>query len=428
MPALPQTSDELLRLIERSGLLPLDAVQTRMEGKRAPQQALPFAKWLVQTGLLTTFQADQLLQGKSRGFFLGNYRVLQRLGGGATAGVFLCEHRVMRNRVAVKVMSQDLINQDEKNLQRFRREAQAAAALSHPNIVRVADFDEHEGRHFLVMEYVEGVTLEKWLQENPKAPAREHVNFILQAATGLQHISESGLIHRDLKPSNLLLDKQGVLKILDLGLAKFTDDRNDGLSKLQGSHIMGTVDFMSPEQADGGHEIDIRGDIYSLGATLYYLLTGGNVPFTGNSIGAKMIAIQFQQPKPIREFRPDVDPLLEKIVERMMAKDPRKRFQTPREAVAVLQGWLNRSKKKQEATKEGPPSIKTRKPPAVKVPMAQAVEMEDNRMPAVPLNKRPWLKWTLRVTAVLILVGGLAVIKPWSVGNKATAQAPATAK
>ncbi len=417
-----------MRLVERSGLIPLEDVRKRLKGKELPNAALPLAKMLVQNGVLTTFQADQLLQGKSRGFFLGNYRVLQRLGGGATAGVFLCEHRVMGNRVAVKVLSQDLVNQDQKNVQRFRREARAAAALTHPNIVRTMDFGEDQGRYFLVMEYVEGKTLDHWMQRNPNAPARAHVHFILQAAQGLRHIDESGLIHRDIKPTNLLLDKQGTVKILDLGLAKFTDDRNDGLSKLQGSHIMGTVDFMSPEQADGSQALDIRGDIYSLGATLYYLLTGGKVPFSANTLGAKMIAIQFQQPKAISEFRPEVDPLLEKIVSRMMAKDPAARFQTPKEAIAALQGWLKRSSKKAD-TGDGPPSIRTRKTAASAAPMPATVPegKTDWHTRARDWMRSKWFAWTLRAAVLLLIVGGLAIVKPWNFGHKSSAQPQTTA-
>jgi eukaryotic-like serine/threonine-protein kinase len=425
VPAQPQTAEEFLRLIERSGLMSSEAVQQKLAGKQLPKEPVPLAKMLVKGGVLTTFQADQLLQGRTRGFFLGNYRVLQHLGGGATAGVFLCEHRVMRNRVAVKVLSQNLVNEDENNVQRFRREAQAAAALSHPNIVRTIDFDEDNGRYFLVMEHVEGVTLDQWLKRHPTAPVRTLVQFILQAALGLQHIHLSGLIHRDLKPNNLFLDKQGTVKILDLGLAKFTDDRNDSLSRLQGSHIRGTVDFMSPEQADGSVEVDIRADIYSLGATLYYMLTGGHVPFEAESIGAKMIAIQLQEPKPIREFNPHVDPALQKLVEKMMAKDADKRFQLPKDVIEALQGWVSRSSKKMQAVKDGPPSIKIAKPSALKAPIAQAAKPDAEKH--IPLTHKKWFAWALRLTALIIIVSGLAIIKPWGSNNKATAQTPPAA-
>jgi eukaryotic-like serine/threonine-protein kinase len=419
VPVAPQSADEMLRLIERSELVTLEKIDEHLNGRKPPSAALPFAQWLVKKGLLTAFQADHLLQGKSRGFYLGNYRVLHRLGDGATAGVFLCEHKFMNNRVAVKVLTQQL-SVDGNSLTRFRREAQAAAALDHPNIVRTIDFDENQGRHFLVMEYVEGVTLDQWWKTNPSAPIGAYVDFIRQAALGLQHIHESDLIHRDIKPSNLLLDQQGTVKILDLGLARFTDDRHDGLTEMQGANIIGTVDFMSPEQTDGRKELDIRTDIYSLGATFYYLLTQGRVPFPMANVGAKMIAIQFQEPQAIVEFQPDVDPLLQKIVARMMAKDPAKRFQTPKEAVAVLQGWLDHAGKKKEVSKETTVAsgltLTTQK--VNRIPTTAPATQ--NREASQP-TRRGALKWVLRVAAFLFVAGTLIVLKPWGLVPKAAA-------
>ena len=414
MTALPQSADDLLRLVARSGLVPIEKIQAELVGQHAPDAALPFAKWLVQNGHLTTFQADQLLQGKSRGFFLGNYRVLQRLGSGGTAGVFLCEHKAMRHRAAVKVLSAELV-QDEAHLLRFRREAQTAAALNHPNIVRTLDFDEDNGRHFLVMEYVEGETLDQWMKRHPTASLRVYVHLIMQAVLGLQHVHESGLIHRDLKPSNLLLDRQGTVKILDLGLAKFTDDRHDPLTQLHGAHFAGTVDFMSPEQADGRTDIDIRGDIFSLGSTLYYLLTGGQVPFPGSSLGNRLLAIQSQNPRPIREFKPEIDPLLEKIVERMMAKDPAKRFQSPQEAYVILKGWLNRSTKMKI---DGATPVQPRpKPPARVKPVAKdnarALRVAVEAASVKPSHRAIWT-WSLSAAALIVVVGVLLVFKPWN--------------
>ena len=421
MAILPQTSDDFLQLLDRSGLVPQEKIKQQLDGQTPPTMAMPFAKWLIQAGLLTAFQAEQILQGKSRGFYLGNYRVLERLGGGATAGVFLCEHKVMRHCVAVKVLSQALLQEDANNLIRFRREARAAAALSHPNIVRTIDLAEDNGRHFLVMEYAEGVTLDAWMKQNPTAPQRVFVNFIMQATLGLQHVHESALIHRDLKPNNLILDKQGTVKILDLGLAKFTDDRNDGLSKVQGAGIMGTVDFMSPEQADGNPDLDIRSDIYSLGATLYYMLTGGKVPFPGSTLGAKLLAIQFKKHKPIHTFRPDVDRQLEKIADRMMSKNIADRFQTPIELIQALKGWLKAPIK--EVKRFSSAAIGTAESKALKtlqhaIPMAEPVEEKA----AEPIRKIG--RWWLSAAAFMLVVGGFAIAKPWNFGQKATAQTP----
>ncbi|MCE9534401.1 MAG: serine/threonine protein kinase [Planctomycetes bacterium] len=433
MAAIPQTSDDLLRLIERSGLVTLEKINEALAGRQPPSSLLNFARWLVKAGLLTTFQADQLLQGKSRGFFLGKYRVLKHLGGGATAGVYLCEHQIMKNRVAVKVLSQELLDEDESVLRRFRREAQAAAALSHPNIVRTIDLDEDNGRHFLVMEYVEGVTLDEWMKKNPNTPARIFVRLILHAVKGLEHINDSGLIHRDLKPSNLLLDRQGTVKILDLGLARFTDERCDDLTQVQGAGIMGTVDFMSPEQAEGIADLDIRSDIYSLGATLYYLVTGGQIPFPSHSLGAKMIAIQMQEPRSIREIRPEIDPLLERIIAKMMAKTAAKRPQNPRELSTLLQAWLHRTNKK--TVKQSPVPAATKPPMIPSVPAASLVEVRAPLHSSLPSastttkvkkpSRHKLFVWSLRAAALLILVGGLLVLRPWLTGQRAVANTPA---
>jgi eukaryotic-like serine/threonine-protein kinase len=408
VPAAPQTADEMLRLIERSQLVPLEKISARLNGRKPPVAALPFARWLVKTGLLTAFQADHLLLGKSRGFYLGDYRVLQRLGDGATADVFLCEHRSTKTRAAVKVLSQKHVVK-KANVLRFRREARAAAALDHPNIVRTLGYGEDDGRHFLVMEYVKGVTLDQWLEDTPNAPVRAHVHFILQAAIGLKHLHKSNLIHRDIKPMNLLLDRHGTVKILDLGLAKFTDDRHDGLSNMEGVDIMGTPDFMSPEQCNGSEELDIRTDIYSLGASLYYLLTRGQVPFPAGNFGARLIAIQFQQPKPVAEFRPDVDPRLEKIVGLMMARDAGKRFQTPQDVVDALEGWLNGDDKKKDSRRAAPAVTQSKQ----LAPIALQSSAAANQL-------RP-IKWALRVAAFLFVIWALVLLKPWNSRHRSAA-------
>jgi serine/threonine protein kinase len=363
------------------------------------------------------------MQGKSRGFSLGNYHVLSRLGGGATAGVFLCEHKLMHHRVAVKVLDQQLLRKDANTLVRFRREARAAAALSHPNIVRTIDLDEDAGRHFLVMEYVEGVTLDRWAKAHPAAPPRVFVSLVLQALRGLQHIHESALIHRDLKPSNLLLDKQGAVKILDLGLAKFVDDDNDGLSKLQGANIMGTIDFMSPEQAHGEIVLDIRTDIYSLGATLYYLLTGGEAPFPGGLPGAKMLAIQFQEPPPIRQFRPDLDPRLEAIIDCMMEKDREERYQTPSEAFEALNAWMRHSKKK-SSNKSVSSKARDKQPKKSEASIPVAGPIAESKESIDRSSSPSRSTWMLRGAALGLIAAAVLMWKPWSLGHKATAQTP----
>lgn len=336
---LLQTCDDFVRTVRKSGLLADEQLDQFLNRPNVPEEPLALAKAMIAEDLITGFQAEQLLQGKSRGFNMGRYRILKRLGGGSTGTVFLCEHLVMHHRVALKVLSREWMDHEPTALARFRREARSASALQHPNIVKTIDLDQDDERHYLVMEYVEGVALDVLLKHKKQLPIRETVGFIIQALQGLQHIHECGMIHRDLKPGNLLLDHEGIVKILDLGLARFTDHRAENLTVQQGSLIMGTVDFMSPEQAASNGPIDIRSDIYSLGATLYMLLTGKAVVPDGTT-ASKILALQFHPPRPIPTLRPEVDGKLDAIIGRMIAKNPALRPQTPREAINALTEWL----------------------------------------------------------------------------------------
>jgi serine/threonine protein kinase len=293
---------------------------------------------LVGDGLLTRFQAGQLLQGKWRNFILsGKYKVLGPLGAGGMGYVYLCEHQIMRRRVAIKVLPPS--SSDSASLQRFHREARAVAQLKHTNIVGGYDIDRDGKRHFLVMEYVDGSTFQTIVKAHgPLTPLRA-AHYIHQAALGLQHAHEAGLVHRDIKPSNLLLDRTGMVKILDLGLARFFHDETDDLSKRYSGGPVGTMDYMAPEQALNSHLADIRSDIYSLGATFYFLLAGHS-PFQDGNALQKLIRHQFAPPQPIREIRPDVPEELDAIVGRMMAKDPAARYQTPAEVAEALVPWI----------------------------------------------------------------------------------------
>src|SRR5207247_730125 len=211
------------------------------------------------------FQAEQFLAGKWRRFTLGKYKVLERLGAGGMGSVYLCEHKLMRRRVAVKVLPTAKAA-DPASLERFYREARAVAALDHPNIIRAYDVDHEEDLHFLVMEYVDGLSLQDLVRKSgPLAPATA-ANYIGQAARGLQHAHEvAGLVHRDIKPGNLIVDRGGTVKILDMGLARFFNDQDDMLTQKYDENVLGTADYLAPEQALDSHNVDIRADVYSLG-------------------------------------------------------------------------------------------------------------------------------------------------------------------
>jgi serine/threonine protein kinase len=342
---VPTTIAEFLALARHSGVVDVAALDACIERHRAadslPERPKSLARLLIRDGLLTFFQAEQFLLGKNRGFILGKYLVIERLGIGGMGIVYLCEHMAMHRRVAVKVLSSHLA-EDAWSRDRFFREAQAAAALDHRNIVRAHDFDQDGDLQFLVMEYVDGTALDRIVQKRGRMDVLRSVHYIRQAAQGLQHAHEAGVVHRDIKPGNLLLNRRGVVKILDMGLARFYHDQTDApVTPGDKKRMLGTADYLAPEQALNSHDVDIRADLYSLGATFYYILTA-NPPFTDRSIAQKLIAHQAREPQPIRELRPRVPEELAAIIQKMMAKDPARRYATPAEVVQALAPWARR--------------------------------------------------------------------------------------
>jgi serine/threonine protein kinase len=249
--------------------------------------------------------------------------------------VFLCEHLMLRRQVAIKVLPRSRTD-NPMHVERFYREARAVAALDHPNIVRCFDVDRDGPSHFMVMEYVDGQSLDAITsRRGPMEPLRA-AHYIRQAALGLQHAHEAGWVHRDIKPANILLDRTGTVKLLDLGLARLFHDQADNLTQqFHERAVLGTADYIAPEQALASHDVDIRADIYSLGATAYFLLTG-RVLFPEGSITQKLIWHQMREPQPIAELRPEVPEALIAVVCKMMAKAPVERYQTPVEVANAL--------------------------------------------------------------------------------------------
>jgi eukaryotic-like serine/threonine-protein kinase len=340
MPA-PASNDELLELVRKSGVMDdkrLEAhVQKLREGGTLPAEPSKLASVLVRDGLLTNFQAEQLLQGKWRRFTIGKYKVLERLGSGGMGTVFLCEHKFMRRRVAVKVLPTAKAA-DEASLARFYREARAVAAVDHPNIVHAYDIDQDEKLHFLVMEYVDGASLQEIVKKSGPISVDRACQYISYAAQALDHANKAGLIHRDIKPGNVLVDRTGVVKILDMGLARFFNDDEDMLTRKYDENVLGTADYLAPEQADDSHTVDVRADIYSLGGTFYFLLTG-RTPFGEGSVPQKLMWHRTRQPKPINSCRNDVPAEIQAIVDKMMAKEPAQRYQEPADISNALQPW-----------------------------------------------------------------------------------------
>jgi serine/threonine protein kinase len=341
MPA-PTTNDEFLDLVRKSGVVDEKRLTTHLDKLRAagplPAEPVRLATQMVREGVLTHFQAEQFLQGKWRRFTLGKYKVLERLGAGGMGSVYLCEHMLMRRRVAVKVLPAAKAD-DSSSLERFYREARAVAALDHPNIVRAYDIDQDGDLHFLVMEHVDGSSLQEIIKRAGPMDVIRAAHYVRQAALGLQHAHETaGLVHRDIKPGNILVDRNGIVKILDMGLARFFHDEDDQLTRKHDENVLGTADYLAPEQALDSHAVDIRADVYSLGATFYFCLTG-RTPFAEGTVAQKLIWHQTRAPKPIRSFRPEVPEGIIGVIDRMMAKDVGQRYQTPQEVADSLVEW-----------------------------------------------------------------------------------------
>lgn len=329
---IPIMSD-VLKWASNTGLVDPSCLAGRTP---APTVAEEVAR-LVADGLLTSYQARQVLNGKGHRLILkGKYRILEEIGSGATGTVLLAEHLKMRRRVAIKMLPTRKAD-DPSILARFRREAAALASLDHPNVVRALDSDEEDGLHFLVMEYVEGIDLHRYAVSRGPLPVAEAVDAIVQAAFGLAHAHAAGWVHRDVKPGNLLREATGKVKVLDLGLARLFAGEDHLTSLLDGHAVMGTADYIAPEQTIDSSAVDHRADVYSLGATLYFLLAG-EPPFGAGTLAQKLLARQIRDPLPICDRRPDVPPGVAAALGRMMARSPEDRFPDLFEAISALRG------------------------------------------------------------------------------------------
>jgi serine/threonine protein kinase len=310
-------------------------------------------------GLLTPFQTQKLLAGKPRGLCFGRYRILDQVGTGGTGPVFKAVHRTMKRVVALKVVHPRLLR-DRVTLDLFTREVLTASQLRHPGIVAAYDAGVIRRRHFLAMEYVDGPSLQQYVQTHGPLPVPLACELMRQTAEALQYAHEKGMVHRDLKPANLLVARPSrslttehqaggaapgcdltalpVVKIIDFGLARLHHSGGslaEGTLPVEPGAVWGTIDYIAPEQAQNIHAADIRSDLYSLGCTFYYALTG-QVPFLGGTAVERLVKHLLWDPLPVTTVRPGIPAEVEAVVQRLMAKDPGRRFQTPARLVQEL--------------------------------------------------------------------------------------------
>jgi serine/threonine protein kinase len=338
----PLPRAKLRERLEASALLTGDELQQSLTWLDAQSSQLG-RSWVVQAlaseGWLTPFQAMAVFDGRVNSLHLGNYDVLDRLGSGGMGTVFKARHRRMKRIVAIKVLSWGL-SENKSFVQRFQREVETVARLSHPNIVTAHDADVCEAGQYLVMEFVEGTDLDRLVQRRGVLSPRLAATMILQAARGLDYAHAQGVIHRDIKPANLLIDSSGMLKITDLGLVRSTEALNEAATQETSltTHggILGTVDFMPPEQAFNPSQVDHRADIYSLGCTLFYLLMG-RAPYGGET-PMETLLLHKQDPIPsLLHQHPEMPFELDDIYKRMVAKLPADRYASMSLVVRALE-------------------------------------------------------------------------------------------
>jgi serine/threonine protein kinase/tetratricopeptide (TPR) repeat protein len=338
---MPIILQQFTENLVKSGLMTAEEVAS-LQDNLQPKDARGFARELVKTGALTKYQAAAVYQGKTKGLVLGEYVVLEKIGAGGMGEVLKARHRRMDRLVAIKVLPAKTMKSPDA-VSRFQREVRAAAKLEHANIVTAYDAGESEGIHFLAMQFVDGQDLASLVQEHGPLSVEQAVEVTIQAAKGLDYAHGLGVVHRDVKPGNLLLHKDGTVKILDMGLARLgaLPDAQTAVSEhLTGrGQVLGTCEYMAPEQAEDTHSADHRADIYSLGCALYRLLTG-DTPYKGDTLITILLAHREGTIPSLCEARPDVPGELDAVYQKMLSKNPEDRYQSMAEVVTALETCL----------------------------------------------------------------------------------------
>lgn len=346
---------DLLPLIRRSGILSdreFEEVCGKILRGEYPRDSSALAKRLVAEQVLTEFQASRLLLNKTKGFVIGRYVVLDRVGEGNKGRVFKAQHKLMGRLVALKIIAPQIAHR-ASSIARFYREMRLLGRLDHPNVVRAFDADQIGDLLYIVMEYVAGRDLEQLLQDRGPLPPAEVAAYMAQAALGLSHAHDRGIVHRDVKPTNLLLSEEGVVKVLDLGLGALMEADSETSFATAAGHSVGTLIYMSPEQASAS-DVDGRSDLFNLGCTMYHLLTG-QIPYPGETVVECLTRRAQGKPVPITDLRPDLPPRLVEVLDKLLAHRPEDRFQTAAEVAVALQAIAVHGKSALRPDRRPPP-------------------------------------------------------------------------
>lgn len=343
--AMGMSKEQFVASLLESGLMTPEALQEFLDSLPAGRQhkdGSDLAKDLVQRKRLSLLQAAAVYQKKTTTILFGNYTIVDRIGAGGMGLIYKAQHRTTGAIVALKVVHPAAM-QSAEMLERFQREVQAIRGFDHPNLVRAVDAAVRDGVWYLAMDYVEGRDFKTVIKDEGPLSIARATNYIVQAARGLHHVHCKGVVHRDVKPSNLMLDTEGIVRVLDLGLARLHTDAQASLyiggQLTQQGQMLGTAAYVAPEQVRDPHAADHRSDIYSLGCTLHFLLTGQSPYENDNSL--KVFMAHQTAPIPhIRDIRPDVPTSLDAVFRKMLSKKPQERHPSMREVVHELEPFL----------------------------------------------------------------------------------------
>lgn len=341
--AEPPTVERLLKAVLRSGLLERGALQAALRDLALDRRNDPeaVADHLVKSGKLSRFQARKLLQGQPAGLVLGPFHILAPIGRGGMGTVYLARDVRSEQLQALKVLTPKKARESERLLARFRREMEMCQRVAHPHIAWTCDVGVCQGVHYIAMEYIPGKSLYRIVSDGGPLDVARAARLFGEIAVALDHAHHQGLIHRDLKPSNLQITPNDHAKLLDLGLAIMQGESVSAREVVGGQgYVVGTMDYIAPEQTEDAAGVDPRSDIYALGSTLYFALTG-RPPFPGGTLLEKLQRHRNEEPLPVEQLNPRVPSGFCRLVRRMMAKKPNDRFPTAHAVQAELQAWVN---------------------------------------------------------------------------------------